>query len=69
MDEIEEKEYEPYGDEWKKDIMKLPKAAIIDLFSKLGKKYFEDENIKICMYCEKELRYSQGIFICKECSS
>lgn len=53
MSEIEEKEYEPYGDEWKKDVMKLPKAAIVDLFAKLGKKYnegFQKITVETCIH-------------------
>lgn len=26
------REYEPYGDEWRKEVMKIPKAMLIELF-------------------------------------
>lgn len=35
--EITESDYETYGDAWKKEMTKLPKAIIIDLASKIGK--------------------------------
>ena len=30
------KNYTPYGDEWKKEMEKLPKKVIIEMFSKTG---------------------------------
>lgn len=35
----EEIQYEPFGDEWKKEINKIPKGLIIDMLSKKGKEY------------------------------
>mgnify|MGYP003437117819 CR=1 FL=1 len=35
----EEIQYEPFGDEWKKEINKIPKGFIIDMLSKKGKEY------------------------------
>ena len=32
----EEKEYIPYGEEWKKELMKLPKINIIALYRSLA---------------------------------
>lgn len=32
-----EKEYEPFGEEWKKELKKLPKEIIIEMLSKKGK--------------------------------
>lgn len=31
------KEYEPYGKEWKKEVMKLKKSQIIDMMANIGK--------------------------------
>lgn len=41
-------DYIPYGEEWKKEISKLPKAAIIEMAAKLGqeKDLFESKALK-----------------------
>lgn len=37
METINNKHYEPYGPEWKKEISKMTKSEIIDIMSALGK--------------------------------
>ena len=36
--------YTPFGEEWKKEISKLPKSAIIELAAKLGQEKSDFEN-------------------------
>lgn len=53
---MQNQDYQPYGEEWKKEMNKLPKSMIIEIFSKLGK--------------EKEVSKYEGVLlglkICKD---
>lgn len=33
-----EDNYEPYGEEWEKEVMKLPKKMIVDMYKKVCQK-------------------------------
>lgn len=41
----QETDYIPYEEEWKKEISKLPKAAIIELAAKIGKEKLRLEQV------------------------
>jgi len=47
---MEKENYTPYGDEWKKEMSKLPKARIIDIAAKIGQ---EKDAINSVQYGEK----------------
>ena len=49
---MENQDYTPYGEEWKKEMAKLPKAFLINMAAKLGQ---EKEAIKDVM--KEQLRY------------
>ena len=52
---MEQNNYEPYGEQWKKEINKLPKAAIIEMMSKLGLKLEKASNLLDVL---KQIAYS-----------
>ena len=62
-----EKDYVPYGEEWEKEMMKLPKKMIIELFRKLAMEG------KRCHDCNGELISRQGkskkygVYLCRDC--
>lgn len=37
MKKKEEKDYEPFGEEWEKSVMQIPKKAIVELLRQVGK--------------------------------
>lgn len=55
-----ENDYEPFGEEWKKEVNKLPKALIINMLSEKGRELDE---------AKKQIGQTtiDGIFYCKSC--
>lgn len=47
---MENENYMPYGEEWKKEMAKLPKAFLIDMAAKIGQ---EKDAINTAQYGEK----------------
>lgn len=43
---MENSNYQPFGEEWKKEINKLPKAAIIEMAAQLGQEKDKIEELK-----------------------
>ena len=44
---ITEEQYEPYGEEWKAEMMKMSKRDILNFFASVGKKRLElEEELK-----------------------
>ena len=63
-----EKEYIPYGIEWKKEIKKLPKDTIIDMLAKKG------IELNDLMYKNKncscnDFTIIDNLFVCKKCGT
>lgn len=49
--------YTPYGEEWKKEMAKLPKAVLIDIAANLGKeKQILEDTIKSFEYSYNRIR-------------